>query len=200
MENTPVKVDRRAARSKRLIIEALRELVLEKDYKKITVSDIVERADIGRATFYAHFEDKVALGAYIFAQLLAQIEQEIETYLRENEAQSDIYQMLIPSYALFKISEEKHAWFKRNATRPDVGLTMLVEPLVKRMQVKLNELHAVPTVSSISIRMTALFLISGLIALLTDWILADMPESIETMDQIYQSLAQPNLDQILDNQ
>ena len=71
-----VKLDRRAVRSKRLIIEAWRELVLEKEYKKITVSDIVGRADIGRATFYAHFEDKEDLGRFIFNKLLQQIEAE----------------------------------------------------------------------------------------------------------------------------
>ncbi|MCP4368162.1 MAG: TetR family transcriptional regulator, partial [Deltaproteobacteria bacterium] len=74
---TQTKPDRRAIRSKRLIIEALRELILEKDYKKISVSDIVKRADIGRATFYAHFEDKEDLGKFFFSQLMAQIEMEI---------------------------------------------------------------------------------------------------------------------------
>ena len=72
-----IKLDRRAVRSKRLILGALRELLLEKGYKKITVTDIVERADIGRATFYAHFEDKEDLGRYLFDQLMLQIEQEI---------------------------------------------------------------------------------------------------------------------------
>ena len=94
METQPnsKKVDRRAMRSKRLIIEAWRELLLEKDDKEITVSDIVKRADIGRATFYAHFEDKTDLGKYLFNQLMMQIEQEIQAILNESELQDNQYQ------------------------------------------------------------------------------------------------------------
>lgn len=95
------KPDRRAVRSKRLIIEAWRELVLEKEYKKITVSDIVERADIGRATFYAHFEDKDDLGRYLFKQLQSQIEAQIQTILDGSTSGNERAQRLVPSLALF---------------------------------------------------------------------------------------------------
>ena len=50
--------DRRVRRSKALISHAFTELVLEKDYGQVTVQDIIDRADIGRSTFYAHFRDK----------------------------------------------------------------------------------------------------------------------------------------------
>ncbi len=33
-------------------------LILEKGYDAVTVTDIIERADVGRSTFYAHFSDK----------------------------------------------------------------------------------------------------------------------------------------------
>jgi len=105
---TQTKPDRRALRSKRLIIEAWRDLLLEKEYKNISVSDIVKKADIGRATFYAHFEDKEHLGRFLFSQLLAQIEQEIQVILDENDSKDSAYQNLVPSLALFRISEEKH--------------------------------------------------------------------------------------------
>ncbi|HEX4814162.1 MAG TPA: TetR/AcrR family transcriptional regulator [Nonomuraea sp.] len=50
--------DRRVRRTRRLIQEALVALILEKGYDAVTVSDIVDRADVGRSTFYAHFTDK----------------------------------------------------------------------------------------------------------------------------------------------
>ena len=48
---------RSAARSRRLINQAFLELLREKPFEKITVTDIVRRADINRSTFYAHYPD-----------------------------------------------------------------------------------------------------------------------------------------------
>jgi AcrR family transcriptional regulator len=49
--------DRRVVRSRAQLQDALRALVLEKDYDKISVQEILDRAGVGRATFYAHFRD-----------------------------------------------------------------------------------------------------------------------------------------------
>lgn len=50
-------VYRSALRSKRIIRETTLALMKEKDPAKITVTDIVKRADINRTTFYAHYPD-----------------------------------------------------------------------------------------------------------------------------------------------
>lgn len=44
-------------RSKNLIKESFLELLQEKPLNKITVTDVVTKADINRGTFYAHFDD-----------------------------------------------------------------------------------------------------------------------------------------------
>lgn len=44
-------------RSKKLINTALADLLLEKPLDKITVTDVVRRAEINRGTFYAHYQD-----------------------------------------------------------------------------------------------------------------------------------------------
>lgn len=51
-------VDRRTARTRRSLLNAFIELVLERGYSAIGIGDIVKRADIGRSTFYAHFRSK----------------------------------------------------------------------------------------------------------------------------------------------
>jgi AcrR family transcriptional regulator len=51
-------VDRRTLRTRRALFEALIEMILEGDYDAISVSDIADRANVGRSTFYAHFTDK----------------------------------------------------------------------------------------------------------------------------------------------
>ena len=55
--NAP-KLDPRVRRTRKLLESALRELLRERSYDEISVSDIAERATVNRATFYAHFLDK----------------------------------------------------------------------------------------------------------------------------------------------
>ncbi len=51
-------MDRRQRKTREAIFKAFTDLLSEKDISQITVSEIIESADIGRATFYAHFETK----------------------------------------------------------------------------------------------------------------------------------------------
>jgi AcrR family transcriptional regulator len=50
--------DRRVNRTRNLLKQAFMELLDEKDYDSISVLDVVERANVGRATFYLHFTGK----------------------------------------------------------------------------------------------------------------------------------------------
>ena len=52
---------RSAVRSRKLIRNAFKELLKEKSFEKITVTDIVKEADINRSTFYAHYPDVLGL-------------------------------------------------------------------------------------------------------------------------------------------
>lgn len=51
-------MDRRQKKSRDAIFKAFAELLSEKNVQNITVGQIIQRADVGRATFYAHFETK----------------------------------------------------------------------------------------------------------------------------------------------
>lgn len=61
--------DRRVARTQRALKEALTSLILEKGYDGVTVQDVIDQADVGRSTFYAHYLDKDELLMAIFADL-----------------------------------------------------------------------------------------------------------------------------------
>ena len=51
-------MDRRQRKTRQAILSAFTELLSKRKYSDITVGEIIEKADVGRATFYAHFETK----------------------------------------------------------------------------------------------------------------------------------------------
>jgi hypothetical protein len=74
------KVDRRTLRTKKSLADALKQLILEKDYDSITIQDTIDRANVGRSTFYSHYEGKEQL-------LVGNINfQEQLIYAREKDA------------------------------------------------------------------------------------------------------------------
>jgi AcrR family transcriptional regulator len=70
------RLDPRIRRTRQLLQDALRKLLKQMEFDKISVQDVTEAATVNRATFYAHYEDKFALlGELIrvtFLDLLAQ--------------------------------------------------------------------------------------------------------------------------------
>lgn len=76
---------RNAIRSKQLIHNAIAELLHEKPLDKITVSDVVRRANINRSTFYAHYENIPA----VLNSLLQQTFIPIINVLSENTLSSE---------------------------------------------------------------------------------------------------------------
>ncbi len=53
--------DQRVLRTKRLIRNALTELMEEKGFESFTVQDLTDKANINRSTFYSHYRDKYDL-------------------------------------------------------------------------------------------------------------------------------------------
>jgi AcrR family transcriptional regulator len=66
------KLDPRVKRTRQLLQKSFAELLTEKDFHNITVHDIAQRAELNRATFYLHFEDKYALLSHSVRAALAE--------------------------------------------------------------------------------------------------------------------------------
>ena len=63
------KTDRRIQRTRQSLRTALLELIKEKDYDAISIEEITERANVGRATFYLHYKDKEDLLLEEFSEM-----------------------------------------------------------------------------------------------------------------------------------
>jgi AcrR family transcriptional regulator len=88
-KTTRVKAEYRSAiRSRKLIRQAYVELIREKDVDKITVMDVVNKADINRGTFYAHyksvFDVSEQIGNEILSALLEFLDEFKTTRMIEN--------------------------------------------------------------------------------------------------------------------
>jgi len=73
-----------AIRSRKMIRLAFMELLKEKPFDKITVTDIVKKADINRSTFYAHYPDVFGLIEEIQSEVLDYTENVLEKISFEN--------------------------------------------------------------------------------------------------------------------
>jgi AcrR family transcriptional regulator len=58
MSKNETHLDPRVRRTRKLLLDALMELIPEKGYNAITIQDITDRATLNRATFYLHYRDK----------------------------------------------------------------------------------------------------------------------------------------------
>src|SRR5260370_4624614 len=107
-------MDRRSARTRRALHEALISLILRKGYDAITVQEIIDQADIGRATFYAHYRGKEDLLRGGFDALRAELKAARGTALSKRGAGQD--GPLVFSLAMFE-----HACAYRDVYRAMVG-------------------------------------------------------------------------------
>ena len=78
--------DRRITKTRKAIYAAFLQLLNQKNFETITVQEIIDLADVGRSTFYSHYESKELLldelCCYLFHHLFEREENiSIEVYL-----------------------------------------------------------------------------------------------------------------------
>lgn len=70
------RLDPRVRRTRGLILRSFESLLAEKGFESISVQDVTDKAEVNRATFYAHFPDKYALLDYSISQMfMSEIEK-----------------------------------------------------------------------------------------------------------------------------
>lgn len=76
---------RSSIRSKRLIKEAFTELLKTEKIDKITVVDIMEKADLSRNTFYSHYQDIRAVGEEIEDEIFTNLDEYLDEAVKNKE-------------------------------------------------------------------------------------------------------------------
>jgi AcrR family transcriptional regulator len=149
--------------------------VLEKGYGRVTVRDIIDRADVGRSTFYSHFRDKEDL-------FLSGIEGEIrEAFGSEPDEGS-------PSLWLFEHARE-HIDLYRALIRRRGGWELVSERIEKTLvEIFEDRLRGAAT-SPVPVEAAARFLGSALIGLLAWWLSEDTPLEPDAIDAAFRALA-----------
>src|SRR5690349_6078299 len=122
------KQDRRSQRTRHLLSAALVELIREKDYSSITVSGIIERANVGRSTFYAHYRDKDDL-------FVGELDRVIELLGQRIPGQEEM--PFFPSLGLFRHVGEEVALYKALLWTP--GIDLLIKHLQKSLSKRIEE-------------------------------------------------------------
>lgn len=76
LSNPNEKLDPRVKRTRSLILRSFEDLLAEKGFESISVQDVTDKAEVNRATFYAHFPDKYALLDHSVSQMfMSEIEK-----------------------------------------------------------------------------------------------------------------------------
>jgi AcrR family transcriptional regulator len=181
------KQDRRSQRTRHLVYSAMMELLREKRYDAITVQDLLDRADIGRSTFYSHYFDKDDVLAAISEQMLEQFRQQF--------SQRDTAQGILPSLELFQHVQENFQFFQTMMRGDaediiwDRGMTLLSQNIEQALVAACAE-KGTP---SIPLPVIAQYLAGTFRHLLKWWMEAEMPYTPEEMESIFQQLAMPGV-------
>lgn len=84
-KSSPVNVDPRVRRTRRLLRDALVSLVLEKDFASISIKEITERAEVAYITFFRHYESLDQLLMEALDEGLGELMTRIETLAKQSD-------------------------------------------------------------------------------------------------------------------
>ncbi|MEM7133116.1 MAG: TetR/AcrR family transcriptional regulator [Chloroflexota bacterium] len=183
---TKPKVDRRVKRTKRMLGEAMLALVVEQKYDGITINDITKRADVNRATFYLHYasKDELLLEALEakFEELVSSFEAISTEFPVWGSSKSDLmtFQHVADHAELYKvILGEQGMGYIINRI-----LDYIAEISEKLLRASLPPDAELP----IPVELIARHYAGSMYALLSWWVLNDMPYPAEYMASLSEKM------------
>lgn len=186
------KKDRRVQRTQQLLEAALLSLIKEKEFETISVQEIIDRANVGRATFYAHYDNKEDLLESGFDGLLATLRE------RQREARSRVGPMedrlFAFSHHLLAHADEHRDIFPAMVSKRGGAL---IQHLLRKLLVKVvreDVREAVQgTVRPVPEEAVVQFVAGGLFGLMMWWLGSKKRLSVDEVETSFRRLAVPAL-------
>jgi AcrR family transcriptional regulator len=177
------KIDRRARRTRDVLGDALVELMQERPFKSITVQDVLDRAEVGRSTFYAHYRDKDDL-------FLSDVEDFWESMSTMLERHGEDSNRVAPVRELFVHVAEAKAFRDALAASGKVHDVMELGQgqFARAIEQRLIKLSASQEIASRQFAAAAHALAGALFSSLAWWIDRGMPISAAEMDNAFHRL------------
>jgi AcrR family transcriptional regulator len=182
--------DRRVQRTRALLLSALLDLIVEKGYAEVTVQDIVDRANVGRSTFYAHFLDKREL-------LLTGVDG-LQGVLTQQGAAQDSSAAPHTCLLRFSLPLLQHIQSNLRFCRALLGTQSgaIVEPRIQHILADLVRGEIVAYVSpgaalAVPLDVVVEYTVSAYLGLLRWWMGQPTPSSPEEIDRQFRTLTLP---------
>ncbi len=181
------RLDRRVQRTRKLLRDALMELILEDGYDAFSIQDITDKANLGRATFYLHFKDKDEL-------LLDVMQEFIDNFMDQVPQLSEAQWRLEDTKAIIKLFDfaAEHYDLYRILIIGSGGITAsrqlhqsVAENIQACIQNEVDELGAKPLVP---VDFIANHFAGSLLATIYWWLDSDLPYSVEEIAVMFQKV------------
>jgi AcrR family transcriptional regulator len=180
--------DRRAVRTQRMVKQALMELMHSMRYEDITVQHILDRADIGRSTFYAHYPDKDDVARQLLEEMMESITHGVKPETAEKSAAFPIAEMFrhlqsqLSARGIWQSSRGREYLFS-------VGQAYWNRRIERELTARLGKRGA----SRVPIPVAARMVTGAATSLIDWWIKQKMPYSPEEMQEMFNRVMMPGI-------
>jgi AcrR family transcriptional regulator len=184
--------DRRVKKTLQLLQNALIELIPEKGYDAVTIQEILDRADVGRSTFYAHFENKDE----VFEQRNRQL---IDRQAIEGRMKSEDQTTPNLPFKLLLFIEDNRYFFKALLGKQGKGL--LNQPVYDYLFTQAHQ-HItllIPGAESDARKLDIIvhYYVNAFVGVLIWWLEQDLPISSQELGDLLKQLTLPGLREVL---
>ena len=174
--------DKRVQRSKAALKQTFLQLLQDKPFEQITISEIVRKANYNRGTFYAHFESKERLLDEIVDDVMKKMIQHIRNPYRALTT-VNLVEMNAEDITLFSYFMENKKLFRillSDHIRVDFRFRMakaIEELFITEYEYELEE------ESILDLKLLYIYRSHGIAGIIIRWIEEDFPEKPEYMSQ-----------------
>jgi len=174
------KPDERALRTRDRLGGAFVALIHEKPIEDVTVQDVLNRASVGRSTFYLHFRDKNDL-------LLSQLEKFLEMMSTLLSVSKEVSLRVVPVAEMFEHIENQRELYRilANAGRLNDFFDLAQGYFARGIEHRLRESKRLPKMPQGELAARASALAGSLLSLLRWWLDRGAKEPPGEMDELF---------------